>query len=113
MLWVKPKSFSKPVIPRVNGVIILPFRIQDFTKRTTIGNPFHFAVKKHLRIIFSKSVSGITARLTTKSNFCLKGGELGNETIPVKNSVEMWDLKDYFEEEFFETKKVVYVGIKN
>ncbi|MBR6538772.1 MAG: 16S rRNA (guanine(527)-N(7))-methyltransferase RsmG, partial [Bacteroides sp.] len=44
---------------------------------------------------------------------CLKGGELGNETMPVKNSVEMWDLKDYFEEEFFETKKVVYVGIKN
>ena len=44
---------------------------------------------------------------------CLKGGELSNETMPVKNLVEMWDLKDYFEEEFFETKKVVYVGIKN
>lgn len=44
---------------------------------------------------------------------CLKGGELSNETMPVKNSVELWDLKDYFTEEFFETKKVVYVGIKN
>ena len=44
---------------------------------------------------------------------CLKGGELSNETMPVKNMVEMWDLKDYFEEEYFETKKVVYVGIKN
>ena len=41
---------------------------------------------------------------------CLKGGELGNETMPVKNKTTLWDLKELFEEEFFETKKVVYVG---
>ena len=41
---------------------------------------------------------------------CLKGGELANETMPFKNKTVMYDLKDYFEEEFFETKKVVYVA---
>jgi 16S rRNA (guanine527-N7)-methyltransferase len=42
---------------------------------------------------------------------CLKGGELERETMPVKNRVQITDLKDYFSEEFFETKKVVYVPI--
>ena len=42
---------------------------------------------------------------------CLKGGELQNEVMPVKNQTLIYDLKDYFEEEFFETKKVVYVTI--
>ena len=43
---------------------------------------------------------------------CLKGGELQNEVLPVKHQTVMYDLKDYFEEEFFETKKVVYTPKK-
>ena len=42
---------------------------------------------------------------------CLKGGELEHETMPVKNKTTLFELKDYFEEEFFETKKVVYVSL--
>lgn len=42
---------------------------------------------------------------------CLKGGELQHEAMPVKKQTEMYDLSDWFEEEFFETKKVVYVSI--
>ena len=42
---------------------------------------------------------------------CLKGGELQNEVMPVKHQTLIYDLKDYFKEEFFETKKVVYVTI--
>ena len=42
---------------------------------------------------------------------CLKGGEFDREVMPVKHQTLIYDLKDYFEEEFFETKKVVYVTI--
>lgn len=42
---------------------------------------------------------------------CLKGGELENETLPVKHKVVSSDLKDIFEEMFFETKKIIYVPI--
>lgn len=42
---------------------------------------------------------------------CLKGGELENEILPVKHKTFIYDLKDEFEEPFFETKKVVYVTI--
>ncbi len=42
---------------------------------------------------------------------CLKGGELENETMPFRNQMITTDLKDYFQEEFFQTKKVVYVTL--
>lgn len=41
----------------------------------------------------------------------LKGGELGSEIAPMKNICTTWDLKDFFKEGFFETKKVVHVAI--
>lgn len=63
--------------------------------------------------IVRKNIASKQQNALPNGLICLKGGELSNETMPVKNMVEMWDLKDYFEEEFFETKKVVYVGIKN
>ena len=42
---------------------------------------------------------------------CLKGGELANETLPLKNQTQIYPLSDYFEEPFFETKKVVYTQL--
>lgn len=42
---------------------------------------------------------------------CLKGGELEQETMPVKHKTMLYDLKDEFTEDFFKTKKVVYVTI--
>ena len=63
--------------------------------------------------IIRKNIASKQQNALPNGLICLKGGELSNETMPVKNCVEMWDLKDYFTEEYFETKKVVYVGIKN
>ncbi|HRG53594.1 MAG TPA: 16S rRNA (guanine(527)-N(7))-methyltransferase RsmG, partial [Bacteroidia bacterium] len=39
----------------------------------------------------------------------LKGGDLEEEFKDFKKRVVFYDLKDYFREEFFETKKVVYL----
>ncbi len=39
----------------------------------------------------------------------LKGGDLAEEMAPVKKYYKMNDLNQIFDEEFFETKKVVYV----
>ena len=41
----------------------------------------------------------------------LKGGELQNELVTVKKTSIVFDLKDYFKEDYFDTKKVVYVQI--
>jgi len=42
---------------------------------------------------------------------CLKGGELEHEAIHLKDRSIFWDLSDYFEEPYFETKKVVFTAI--
>lgn len=42
---------------------------------------------------------------------CLKGGELKQETTPLKNKTVIYDLSDYFTEDFFRTKKIVYVPL--
>ena len=41
----------------------------------------------------------------------LKGGELNSEIASMRDISTVWDLGDYFEEEFFKTKKIVHVGI--
>lgn len=42
---------------------------------------------------------------------CLKGGDLGHEVSSFKNKVVLINLKDHFKEEFFDTKKVVYLPL--
>ena len=42
---------------------------------------------------------------------CLKGGELEEESHLFKHTTTIWNLSDFFSEEFFETKKVVHVGL--
>ena len=42
---------------------------------------------------------------------CLKGGELQAELLPYKNKVVVYDLDKYFKEEYFDTKKVVFLPL--
>lgn len=41
----------------------------------------------------------------------LKGGDLKEELTPFIDFVKVWRIKDYFEEPFFETKKIVYLPV--
>ena len=41
----------------------------------------------------------------------LKGGDLEEELAEMKRPYALYNLSDYFQEEFFETKKVVYVPL--
>ena len=42
---------------------------------------------------------------------CLKGGDLHGELEPFKKSCEIWNLSDFFDDEYYETKKVVYIHV--
>lgn len=42
---------------------------------------------------------------------CLKGGELQNEIQQHKKTAEIFNLSDYFDGEYFKTKKVIYVPL--
>jgi len=58
----------------------------------------------------------VRKRISTKQNnilfngiLYLKGGDLTEELKGIKN-VDIYDIPNFFEEEFFETKKVVHIG---
>lgn len=54
------------------------------------------------QLVFNELANGI---------LCLKGGDLDEELRPFKKDVTVYELKTFFSEEFFETKKVVYLGV--
>lgn len=61
--------------------------------------------------IIRKNISWEQHNALPNGLICLKGGELGEETMPVRHKTVIYDLKDEFTEEYFETKKVVYVTV--
>ena len=61
--------------------------------------------------IIRKNISKEQRNALPNGLICLKGGELEKEVFPVKHQTLIHDLKEDFTEEFFETKKVVYVTI--
>ena len=61
--------------------------------------------------IIRKNISPKQQNALPNGLICLKGGELEHEVLPFKNLATMWDLKEFFEEEFFQTKKAVYMPV--
>ena len=73
--------------------------------------------------VVSRAVTSISAFLPWMKNkialhnrhtlpnglFFLKGGDLEAELSPYRSRVAVFDIKDFFEEAFFEEKKVVYL----
>ena len=61
--------------------------------------------------IVRKNISQKQNNALPNGLICLKGGELEHETMPVKHSTVLTSISDFFEEPFFETKKVIYVQL--
>ncbi|CCY48862.1 MULTISPECIES: 16S rRNA (guanine(527)-N(7))-methyltransferase RsmG [Bacteroides] len=61
--------------------------------------------------IIKKNISPRQQNALPNGLICLKGGELEHEAMPFKNKTTLHNLSEDFEEEFFQTKKVVYVTV--
>lgn len=61
--------------------------------------------------IIRKNISSKQQNALPNGLICLKGGELEHEAMPFKHKTTMHSLSEDFDEEFFQTKKVVYVTI--
>lgn len=61
--------------------------------------------------LIRKNVSKEQRNALPNGLICLKGGDMAEEVAPFKNHSEIWDLKPYFDDEFFDTKKVMYIQL--
>lgn len=83
----------------------------------TVKDQFHFVVSRAVTQmpVFLRWLRGkfLKEQFNPKHNgvLYLKGGDLGEELSSLK--AELFPLKDHFEGEFFETKKVVYLSKGN
>lgn len=82
-----------------------------------VKEQFDFAVSRavmplpDLVKIVRKNISKECKNALPNGLICLKGGNLEAEMKPFKKAAEADDLSMFFEEEYFETKKIVYVMI--
>ena len=56
----------------------------------------------------SKSISKDSFNDLPNGIFSLKGGDLSEEMNAVKGNIQAFDIAQYFDDSFFETKKVIY-----
>jgi len=83
----------------------------------TIKDDYDFIVSRAVTRL--KEFYGWVHRLAKKKSvhdlyngiLYLKGGELEEELNELKKPYQLFDLSDFFKEEFFETKKIVYVPL--
>lgn len=61
--------------------------------------------------LVKKNVSREQHNALPNGLICLKGGDLATELAPFKNTSEIWNLSDFFSDDFFETKQVIYVQL--
>lgn len=82
-------------------------------------------IKEKYEFIVSRAAMELTTlvRLTKKNIakeqknalpnglICLKGGDLQNEVFPYRMKTSIYELSDYFSEEYFKTKKALYMPL--
>lgn len=89
----------------------------EWTRGENLKDKYDFVVSRavmpltDLVKLVRKNISPKAQNAMPNGLICLKGGELEHEVLPIKTHTLITSLSDYFEEEFFETKKVVYVSL--
>ena len=86
----------------------------QWARTEEVKDKFHFVVSRavmpltDLIRIIRKNLSTEQFNALPNGIICLKGGELEHEVLPMKRSTIITPLSDFFTEEYFQTKKVVY-----
>lgn len=103
------------VVNEVSSALGLKNLIAEHTRAEQVKQKFDFVVSRAVTE-FPEFWRWVRDKFNKRNNnalpngvLYLKGGDLREEMKPMdKNRVVVYELKDYFKEEFFETKKVVY-----
>lgn len=93
----------------LKNITLKHLRVQDEKEK------FDFVVSRavmplgDLVLLVKKNISNKQQNALPNGLICLKGGELQQEILPFKKVAELFDVTEFFKEEYFKTKKAVYV----
>ena len=80
-------------------------------------NKFQFIISRALTgfpefvNLTSKNISQQGNNTLRNGILYLKGGDLTSELLLFKQKIKVWQIKDFFDESFFETKVIVYLPV--
>ena len=105
------------VCEEIKEAIGLQHVTAQWCRAEEVQRQFHFVVSRavmplpDLVKIIRKSISKEKLNALPNGLICLKGGELEQEAKPFGKAAQITSLSEYFEEPFFETKKLVYLPL--
>jgi 16S rRNA (guanine527-N7)-methyltransferase len=84
-----------------------------------VNQKFDFVVSRAVTA-FPRFVAMVRTRISAQNNnslpngiLYLKGGDFEEETAPFGKQIKVYELQSFFGEEFFETKKLIHMSLKN
>ena len=95
----------------LQNVIPVRKRVEDEKQR------YHFVISRAVTAfpdfvrITAKNIEKKGINHLKNGILYLKGGDLSEELSHFQNNLKVWEIKDFFDESFFETKKIVYLPV--
>ncbi len=97
----------------LRNVIAEHIRVEDVKQK------FDFVVSRAVTA-FPGFLTMVQNKIASKSNndlpngiLYLKGGDFEEEIKPFKKQIQVYELQSFFQEEFFETKRLIHMALKN
>lgn len=88
-------------------------RVEDVKQK------FDFVVSRAVTA-FPRFISMVKTKVASKSNndlpngiLYLKGGDFEEEIEPFRKQIQVYELQSFFQEDFFETKRLIHMSLKN
>ncbi len=105
------------VVNEISSALGLTNVTAHHSRAESVKGKFDFAVSRavadiSLLVQWSQGkISATHKNAIPNGLICLKGGDLKEELKPFKKIIEVYELSSWFKEEFFETKKLVYLTL--
>ncbi|MBW8330509.1 MAG: 16S rRNA (guanine(527)-N(7))-methyltransferase RsmG [Prolixibacteraceae bacterium] len=107
------------VVTEVSSALNLPNVEAEHQRVEDVKQKFDFVVSRAVTA-FPRFVEMVRTKVSPQSKntlangiLYLKGGDFEDEISPFDKQVKVYDLQNYFQEEFFETKRLIHLTLKN
>jgi len=107
------------VVTEVASALNLPNVKAEHQRVEDVRQKFDFVVSRAVTAfprfveMVRTKVSGQSKNTLPNGILYLKGGDFEDEISPFGKQIKVYDLQNYFQEEFFETKRLIHLTLKN